>query len=227
MLSKSKKLRPHLRKIYVFIDKFPLVGPLVWLLVGQYFAAQLVVASDWWPGYSWRQNVISDLGNTACGSYAGRFVCSPQHALMNISFILVGAAMAIVSFLIYLEFQRCRASLAAFVCLAVGGFGCLLVGLFPENTISQLHAMGAFLALVIGNVGIIALSLAIKRALKVVRLYTFMSGVISLSAFLLFSSGIYFGLGPGGMERLASYTQSLWLILFGLYMTSSHRRLQK
>ena len=46
-------------------------GGLAWIAgTVVYFVAQPVVASAWSPGYSWLHNYISDLGNTACGSFA-------------------------------------------------------------------------------------------------------------------------------------------------------------
>jgi hypothetical membrane protein len=214
-------------KIAVFKDRFLLVGSVVWILAGQYFAGQIVAASVFRGGYSWRDNVISDLGNTGCGEYYQRFVCSPDSGVMNASFILLGIIMALGSLLIYQEFRESRASLAGFSLLALGGLGSILVGIFPENTISQLHAIGAVLALGVANLSLIILALALRRVRASLRLYTLATGIVSLAAFFLYIFGIYFGLGQGGMERLASYPQTLWLILFGLYMTASHLRRKK
>lgn len=212
------------RRLAVFTDKYPLLGPLIWLLSLQYFAVQVVTAAAWpYPGYSWTHNLISDLGNTSCGSYAGRPVCSPQHALMNASFILLGLTMALGALLIYQEFRESRASLLGFSLMALAGAGTVLVGLFPENTISLMHDIGAALALVIGNVSLLVLALALKRLPPALRLYSGLTGVITLVAFLLFRLQLYLGLGQGAMERLVSYPQTVWLIVFGLYMTHSHR----
>lgn len=212
------------RKVAIFTDKYPLIGPLVWILSVQYFITQFIVANAWNTAYSWRLNVISDLGNTACGQYAGRYVCSPDYVLMNGSFLMLGFTMALGSLLIYQEFKESRASLVGFSMMALAGFGTFLVGLFPEDTIKQMHGLGAFLALFIGNLSLVILALALGRVRNSFRLYTFISGVVSIAAFVLFVSGIYLGLGQGGMERLVSYPQTLWLILFGIYMTHSHLR---
>ncbi|HET8708649.1 MAG TPA: DUF998 domain-containing protein [Candidatus Saccharimonadales bacterium] len=214
------------RVIAVFTDRFPLLGPLVWILSVQYFAAQISVAAAWPDShhYSWAHNLISDLGNTACGPYAGRYVCSPQQGVMNASFVMLGVTMALGSLLIYQEFRRSRATLIGFSLMALAGFGTILVGAFPENTISQLHAIGAFLALGIGNIGLIVLALAIKQARQSFRVYTFLSGIVSLTAFVLFIAHAYLGLGPGTIERLASYPQTTWLILLGLYMSGTRLR---
>ena len=100
----------------------------------------------------------------------------------------------------------------------------MMVGLFPENTISQLHGIGAFLAIGVGNLSLVILALAITQARLGFRVYTFVSGLFSLVAFTLFVSGVYVGLGQGGMERLAAYPQTIWLILFGAYMSLTRYR---
>ncbi|HET7629776.1 MAG TPA: DUF998 domain-containing protein [Candidatus Saccharimonadales bacterium] len=214
------------QKVAIFTDKYPLIGPLVWVLTAQYFAAQIIVAHTWpAPGYSWSKNAISDLGNTTCyHPDVQRFICSPDHAVMNASFILLGLTMALGSLLIYQEFNRSRASLAGFSLMALAGVGTVLVGLFPENTVTWVHFLGAFLALAVGNISLIILGLSLDRVRPVFRLYTLISGLMSFGFFGLFAAGIYLGLGLGGMERLAGYPQTTWLILFGLYMTGSHYR---
>lgn len=210
------------RKLAIFTDKYPLIGPIIWVLAAEYFVAQLVVASSFISGYSWANNVISDLGNSACGHYSNRFVCSPDHALMNASFILLGIIMASGSLLIYQEFRESRKSLVGFSLMVLAGIGSIFVGIFPENTVGVLHSTGAILALGIGNVSLIVLGLALGRVRNIFRYYTLATGIVSLVAFLLFASGFYLGLGEGAIERIASYPQTLWLILFGLYMTASH-----
>lgn len=212
------------RRLTVFADKFPLVGPLIWVLTVQYFAAQLIVAAAWLKPYSWRANTISDLGATYCGVYAGRYVCSPEHDLMNLSFLLLGLMMIFGAGLIYQEFRQSQASFVGFTLMSLAGFGTFVVGFIPENAIPSLHLLGAFLALCIGNISLVILGLALSDVRPAFRLYTFLSGVISLSALWLLVIHQYLGIGLGGMERLAAYPQTIWLILFGLYMTGSHYR---
>jgi hypothetical protein len=40
----------------------------------------------------------------------------------------------------------------------------------------------------------------------------------------LFIGHVDFGLGRGGMERLVSYPQTIWLVLFGVYMSATRIR---
>jgi hypothetical membrane protein len=205
------------KTIKLFSDRFPLIGPTVWILSIQYFIIQVVTAQAWSMPYSLRLNPISDLGNTACAMYGSRFVCSPLHNLMNASFILLGLTMATGSLFIYQEFKDKRATLVGFSFMAVAGFGTLLVGLFPENGVGLLHLFGAGLTFLIGNLGLVVLSFAMDIP-KSLRVYTFLSGSIALLALLLFVIHYYPGIGIGGMERLTAYPQTIWLIVFGLYI---------
>jgi hypothetical membrane protein len=212
-----------MKTIKTFTDRYPLIGPAIWMLSIQYFVIQIIAGLAYKTTYSLRFNTISDLGNSVCGTYSGRYVCSPLHSLMDASFILLGVTMASGSLLIYQEFKRDSATLVGFSFLAIAGFGTLLVGLFPENTVSALHVLGASLPFLLGNVALIILSvsLAIPRLL---RYYTFISGVLALIALAFFYRQHYLGLGIGGMERLVAYPQTFWLIAFGLYISSSHIR---
>ena len=213
------------RIIKVFTDRYPLLGPAVWMLTVEYLVTQVIVASVWHnPGYSWRLNTISDLGNTVCGLYSGRFVCSPLHVFMNTSFVALGLLMASGSLLIYQEFRENWVTLLGFILMGVAGLGTVAVGLAPENVNRVAHFTGALMPLLLGNVSMIVLSLALVRVPRWMRLYTFLSGAIAVVALVFFILHAYGPFGIGGMERLAAYPQTVWLILFGWYMTHNHIR---
>src|SRR3569623_678215 len=120
-------MRHHGRRLSVFTDKYPLLGPIIWVLSLQYLVVQPVVAAAWSIGYSWRNNLISDLGNTVCGPFGDRFVCSPDHAQMNASFIMLGITMALGSILIYQEFRKNRGSRIGFTLMGLAGIGTVFV----------------------------------------------------------------------------------------------------
>jgi hypothetical membrane protein len=211
--------------VKTFTDRFPFVGPIFWMASVQYLVVQLVVAAAWAVPFSLSQNTISDLGNTACGQYGKRFVCSPQHSLMNASFIVLGTTMMVGAALIYQEFKETDYSLVGFSFMGLAGLGSVLVGAFPENTVSALHILGAFLPFLIGNLGLLVLGLFLDIP-KSLRYYTLASGAFGLVALGLFLTGHYLGLGIGGMERATAYPQTVWLIIFGVYMSSNHIRQQ-
>ncbi len=207
-------------------DRFPLAGPLCWILSLQYFIVQLVAVLAWTTPYSWLRHTMSDLGNTACATYSNRPVCSPLHGLVNASLILLGITMVAGVILIYLElsprFKSSRHASIGFWCLALAGCGTLLVGFFPENSIWTVHIFAASLPFLVGNLGLLILGLTLPLP-SGIRFYTILTAVTALTAlaFLLANHRI---LGIGGNERLIAYPQIIWLIVFGFYVIWTRRK---
>lgn len=198
-----------------------MIGALLWIAGIQYYVAQVIVAAAWsnQSGYSWTHHTISDLANTVCGPYGDRLVCSPLHDTMNISFIVLGITMIIGALLIGRQLVQYRLDRLGFVCMALAGFGTIIVGLFPENSISSMHIFGAALAFILGNIGPIILGLSRNLVLPTwLRVYSVVTGVVGLLALVLLLLTLYAGLGIGGMERISAYPQSIWMIVFGFYL---------
>jgi hypothetical membrane protein len=215
--------RYYVRKIVIFRNRHPLIGPVFWLLSVQYFLTQLVVASAWNAPFSLKANTISDLGNTACGRFADRLVCSPLHNLMNASFVVLGLSMIIGSFLIPSGFRKTPLCRLGFYGMALAGLGTILVGLFPENTVPFMHILGAALPFFVGNVVLVLFSYVLNLP-PGFRYYTRASGIVALIALVIFLFDQYLGLGLGGMERVVAYPQAIWFIGFGWYLSLNHYR---
>lgn len=209
--------------VRTFNEKFPNSVPIICTLSLQYFVIQYIAAKAWPVSFSLRHNTISDLGNTACGMYSGRYVCSPDHLLMNLSFIALGATMTLSSILIYQDFQKSRILLLAFSIMGLGGFGAIIVGLFPENINPTYHLVGAATVLVCGPLSMFLLANNLNIA-SFFRLLTLLLSIFSFIALVLYVTHIYGPIGRGGMERAAAYPQTIWLILLGLYMTVKRHR---
>jgi hypothetical membrane protein len=202
-----------------------LLGAIVWMLSIQYFITQFLVAKGWAQPYSILHNTISDLGNTVCGPYRGSFVCSPYHGWMNVSFVALGLSMSLGSLLLYRHYTTGRVSALGFGLLSLAGLGTVLVGVFPENTVSALHIIGAALPFLLGNLALVLLGYTLQLP-KVLRYYTICSGVVALAALTLFFTHTYLGIGIGGMERITAYPQTVWLVVFGAYSLYCHRQRQ-
>src|SRR5262245_31530718 len=132
------------------------LGAIIWMLAVQFFIAQAVVQSAWTTPFSLKQNFISDLGNTTCAPYpldSTSYVCSPWHAWMNASFIVLGLTILFGCALVRTAFPRGFARLAGLTLLALAGIGIIAVGLFPENERIELHRLGAAGHFVLGNLG--------------------------------------------------------------------------
>jgi hypothetical membrane protein len=178
----------------------------------------------WNPPYSLTRDTISDLGNTACGTFNSRPVCSPLHGLMNASFIVLGIAMTAGSILISRQLAKSRAATVGFVAMAISGIGVIIVGIFPENSVPAFHGLGAATAFTVGNTALIIIAVSPMMPV-VLRLYSFLSGTLAILALVSYSSGHYLGLGEGGIERVVAYPQTLWLIVIGIFLLiRSHAR---
>jgi hypothetical membrane protein len=189
-------------------------GAIVWIAGIQYFIVQLIVAAQWSTAnpYNWAMNAISDLANTVCSQYYDRYVCSPQHMLMNVSFILFGITMAGGAYLLRHHLNNRR----AVALMMISGIATTLVGFYPENVNVHAHVATAVVSFISGGMGLVWLSLTIKP--RMLRQYTLVSGVLSLTAFVLLAAHNYIGLGSGTIERFISYPQSAWMIVYGVYL---------
>lgn len=202
-------------------------GGLAWVLAtAQYAVAQLVAASAWNPPYSWFNNYISDLGNTACGMFAvphgaAAYVCSPLHAVMNASFIAAGILTIAGAVLLNGLWPAQRLTTFALVLWILAGLGKVIVGAVPENANSGLHLLGA-LNLPLSSIAILLLSLTVRATRPALSLTGVVVAVAGLAGSILSTAGqyagssLYLGLGVGGMERVAGYPSNLWLLLLGI-----------
>lgn len=183
----------------------------------QYFVVQVIVARAFRPRYGLARNTISDLGNTGCAVWNGRDVCSPLHAVMNVSFVVLGLTIIVGSALIYPAFDRTRLAATGFGLFAVGGAGVVMVGVFPENALPALHGLGATLPFLVGNLGLVLLGPALN-APRWLHRYTMFSGVLALAALGFYVSGAHLGIGEGGIERVVAYPQTVWQVVLGLHV---------
>lgn len=192
------------------------LGAYIWIASIQTYLVQLFVALRFTGHYSLMRNTISDLGNSACGQYMNRFVCSPAHVVMNVSFVILGITTAIGALCIYFSQQRHNTSTYGLACIVIAGVGTILVGLFPENSTTGLHLFGAQLLSILGNLGFCILGPFVSDFSRAWRYGTVIFGVFGLVAVYLFVKHYYLGLGIGGMERLGAYPLTIWMIAYGV-----------
>jgi len=110
--------------------------------------------------------------------------------------------------------------------LILTGIGMLGVGIFPENVNNDWHVYSAALQFITGNLALVIIGLTriIPGVGKVYLTGSVILGVIGLAATALFPAGFHFGLGVGGMERVAAYTFPLWLIWTGFLLVTNARK---
>lgn len=199
-------------------------GAALWFLgTIQFLVAMAVTEYVWSDPYTLTHNVISDLGNTACGPWpdaTSGIVCSPWHTLFNGSIVLFGILILLGAILVKSAFPSRKSTLGGLGLLVLSGFGSIGVGLFPENVNLNAHLVSAFFALCVSGIALLVLSLAMFRDTRWdgYRAYTMISGVVVVVAFVLEATGNYLGLGPGGMERLVAAPSLLWLLLASIHL---------
>jgi hypothetical membrane protein len=206
------------------------MGPVIVVLSSWYFAAQVLVAWVFRPEYNFVTNQISDLGNTGCPPPNSN-ICSPRYVVMDASIAILGVAMIVGAILIFSEFsfskhQRERAAaLAGFVCMGLGGVGAILVGSVPENVNTfHLHTVGTAMAIGFGQLAILILGLVLREIDDWLREFMLVTSLFVLLAGISIAGKHQFGIGGGALERLAQYPESVWLILFGFYISRNHYR---
>ncbi len=205
-----------------------ILGGTFWIVATlQYAIVQIVVAAAWHhPPYSWLNNYISDLGNTACGRFSvphgtPAYVCSPLHSTMNASFIITGILTIAGAIALQRIWPHRRLTTVALILWIITGLGKIAVGLVPENTNISLHLLAAF-NIPVGCAAILLLSLSIRHIRRAVSVTGIVLAVIGLAGTALSTtaefagSALYLGLGAGGMERVADYPGNLWILIIGI-----------
>ncbi len=102
---------------------------------------QLVVATRWTTDFSLTRNTISDLGVVGCAE-----LCSPWHALMNGTFVVIGVLLSLGALLVaatVVPGARARAATWAVGLLVVAGVSSTAVGFVPLDVDAGLHALVA------------------------------------------------------------------------------------
>ncbi|MFK4088680.1 DUF998 domain-containing protein [Kribbella sp. NPDC020789] len=194
----------------------------------QFFLVMVLVQLAWTTPYSWAGNNISDLGNVHCGDFGGRYVCSPLHTLMNVSFTTGGVLIVLGTILTHAAWPRTATARLTRSLLVATGAGWMVAGLFPADVDENLHVGGAFVIFTCGNLALLLIAFLSTGPLAKLRWWGFAFGALGIAAMLLHFSGTGLGLGVGGMERVTAFGVPIWLALAGfrLFLTDpvDHQR---
>ena len=177
------------------------------------FILAMGVVQLYYPGYSLTENAVSDLGGSS----------SPLAWLFNSSVRALGVLAIAGLVLVYGAFRprwSTRIGVAAFIIAAVGAFG---VGTFPEGSPElggAIHGVMSLVTFLFSGIGLVVFGFAMVRDTRWdgYRLYTLVSGAVTLVALTLSAVGWYPVLGPGGMERLIIAPVLLWGIVVGTHL---------
>ncbi|MGI0054560.1 MAG: DUF998 domain-containing protein [Thermoplasmata archaeon] len=203
-------------------------GAILWIVgVVQFFVAMIVVQLAWTAPYSLAQNYISDLGNTACGPYGARYVCSPIYYVFNASIIALGILLILGTILVRSAFPSKFTSRAGLVLFALAGLGAAGVGLSPENVNNAVHSASAVLAFAGGTVAVLLFATAFGRRSRWGTgfwAYSVLLGATSLGGWgLVVLAAAHVGnlgatVGLGGIERIVGFPVMIWGLIFGFQL---------
>jgi hypothetical membrane protein len=180
-------------------------GALAWLLTLQFFVVETIAQLRFQGPYSRADDVVSDLGTAQ----------SAARQLMNASFVVQGALIIGGALLLRPLLLRGAGRAVPFL-LGAAGIGVLLVGVFPSDTQSVLHASGAVLYLAGGGLGLIALAYAVRPRSEAVGTVLALLGLAGTAATVFFLTGVTEYLGEGGTERVAAYVIPVGLAVAGV-----------
>ncbi len=172
------------------------------------FAFGFVLAEIYYPGYSVSANYISDLGATCRNGVCTFF--QPASTIFNSSIVLLGGLLFFGAYFLWNGYG----SRALSFFIALSGVGAVGVGVFNESY-GAAHVF--FSALTFVSTGIQAI-LVFRVAKSPMSYFSMVTGLLTLAATLLYSAGVYLGLGAGGMERMVVYPVLLGGIAFGGYL---------
>lgn len=176
-------------------------GALALLVRPAYIAFELVVAAATTGSYSLVADSVSQLGEVGCSAA----YCSPQHALMNGSFMVFGALLAGGAVLLARSLGWWVTGL-----LVVSGLSSIATGLAPLDQDTTLHAIAATPLFVAQPIALILLGWQCRKDRPGMAWALLAAGAVTAAAAASF---VLSGDGPasGAFERLA-----LWPVLFGL-----------
>ena len=167
--------------------------------------SEIVYSANGTQAYSVSANYVSDLGATCPSS--GPCYIPPSALLFDSSIALMGLLILLGAYFLHRAFKWMPAT----VLVALTGIGALGVGLAPETT-GIWHSVFSLIVFLFAGLSAIV---TYRFQKKPMGYFSFILGVITLIALILFIGDIYLGLGPGGMERMIVYPTLLWAIGFG------------
>ena len=196
------------------------VGAAAWIVGAvQFVVANVVTQAAWKTPYSLAHNNISDLGVTSCWVFDEefpRYICSPLHDVVNVSMIAQGLLLAAGVLLTVRLWGTGSWARAAQALLLLAAVGYVFAGVWPADVNLDGHVLGAFLILIVGNLGLLLAGLVPRASLLGrARWFTVAMGLVALAGTWMHLERQFGALGLGGSERLAVFPLQVWTIVMG------------
>lgn len=193
--------------------------------------AQLVVATRWETPYDLTRNTISDLGVVGCGTIEAASgpvqACSPWHAGMNVTFVVIGSLLAIGAVLSGPAVRQAVGARLAGVgtaLLVVAGISSAAVGLVPLDVDGELHALVATPVFVTQPVALLLLGAAlVARWRRLIGAVILACGLVAATGSVAFTVTLVTGDVGGLYERIALWPCQVGVAVLGWDVLRAHR----
>jgi hypothetical membrane protein len=197
--------------------KISLFSMMLWIVFPIWFnVAQIIAGSAWSnPSYSWRNQNVSDLGETT----------APLHTFMNITFIIQGLVIILGVWSIGQIWKKTKFATVTRIIITLASLGFVVAGFAPADTQENLHVvLGAFPIFIFGNLGLLFVFFASNREyLGKLRFVAPILGLLGIIGGLFFFSENYLGIGQGSLERIWAYVLLVWTFVLGIYGLISNK----
>lgn len=187
------------------------IAGLALFLLPSLFLTALMWGESMAPGYSIRDNAISDLG-----------VINETAALFTLTLGAVGVLSIIGGYFLYREDGR----KGRFLLYVLAGVGAIGAGAISLNDPSGLHGLFALLAFLFFSLLPLAAVREVQGPLRAIAAVAGILGIIFLVAMFVSDAGLIdlFGpIGHGGLERMIAYPPMIWLFAYGSMLMSTSR----
>ena len=194
--------------LHQVVRRRELAGILLFAAIVQ-FAFLANIGQILYEGYSLKDTLLSDLGVWE----------QPSALLFNTSLVMFGILGIGVGVVLWPDKKLNFIPLLFVLC----GIGMLIMAAFPI-TIEWAHDVGAFLAFIL--IAVIALA-CYWTFPGPFRYLSFAIGIIGFFTEITYKTGIYFGLGVAGSERMIIYPLFLWMAAFAAVLFYSDENAPK
>jgi len=177
------------------------------------------------PAYDPARVTISDLQALSCGAFQGAPVCSPLHALANLSVAVLGLSMVVGSLALRPALPGGRRRDVALGLLVVAGLGAFANAFTPEDVTLTGDTVTALVAFLGANFGMIQLGRAMATEPRWRGYGTFarVLGAVGVAAVILDGLGLGTAIGEGAIEWLIVAPVLVWIPALGVRVILGRR----
>lgn len=197
--------------------QFVKAGAWAWVSLSLYFVIEYFVIRATTAPYSIRNQPMSDLGITSCGTdtyiLAAYEICSPAHLVMNWTFTLTGIVIIIGAVGLHALWPKKRSTKIATGLLIVNGLSYSIAGIVPADIDFWWHTTGSLPGMVVQIPALLLLSRAIRVEMPRLSHWTKFCGYLNVAILLLIFIQPFIQLPGGLLQRMLYAATWLWMVV--------------